>query len=113
MESIPSGTLMKGIPIMLQTLSLDLQNAIDEVNDAREYYQFSKFQSEAAWDVYQNFVDDHPYWNNPNASDKEVEDYRNKCKELSEWAYFVELEFKEAWLRLDKAKTNLLKLQED
>ena len=98
---------------MLSIISLDLQNAIVEVNDAREHYYYSKFQSEAAWDVYQNFVDEHPYWKNPNAPDKEVEDYRNKCKELSEWAYFVELEFKDAWHRLDKAKANLLKLQEE
>lgn len=98
---------------MLNTISVDLENAISEVNQAREYYFFAKFQSESAWDIYQKFVDEHPYWKNPNASDEEVENYRAKCKEFSEWASFVELELKDAWLQLDKAKTLLLKLQED
>lgn len=98
---------------MLQTLSLETKNVINEVNDAREYYFFAKFQSESAWKTYQHFIDEDPRWINPNARDEEIEKYRNQCNEYLAWANFYELELKEAWHRLDKAKTKLLELQED
>ena len=98
---------------MLQTISLEIQNAINEVSDARNYYHFTKFQSESAWDLYQTFIDQDPRWKNPNATSEEVEEYRAQCNEYLAWANIYELEFKEAWHHLDKAKTKLLQLDED
>lgn len=98
---------------MLQTLSLEIQNAINEVNEAREFYYFAKFQSETAWNDYSNYVDQDPRWENPNLNDAEMENHRNKCSELLAWAEIYEKEVKDAWHQLDKAKANLLKLQEE
>lgn len=97
---------------MLNTTSLDLQNAIQEVNDAREHYYYTKFESEAAWNEYSNYVDQDPRWEKPNPSDAEMEAYRNQLSELFAWAEIAEKEWKDAWHRLDIAKANYLKLQE-
>ena len=97
---------------MLNTISLDLQNAIHEVNDAREHYYYTKFENEAAWNDYSNHVDQDPRWENPDPTDAEMEAYRNRLSELLVWAEIAEKEWKDAWHRLDKAKANLLKLQE-
>ena len=98
---------------MLIKISVDLQDVIQEVNDARDHYYYSKFESEAAWNDYSLFIDEDPRWENSNPTDAEMEAYRNKCSELLAWAEIAEKEWKEAWHRLDKAKTQLLKLQED
>ena len=96
---------------MLQEIKIiKMQDAIREVEINRAYYDEARFRSFAAWDFFQNFVDEDPRFEDPNAPEEEMEYFRDKLRALKEMAMDYEEDMHLAHQHLDAAKNRLLAL---
>jgi hypothetical protein len=95
--------------------STKIQEAIRDVEINRAYYEQSKIKSAAAWHFFQNFVDEDPRFEDANAPEEEVQDFRDRLNELKVYAWLYEQDMFAAQQHLDAAKNRLLALydQED
>jgi len=96
---------------MLQEIKIiKMQDAIREVEINRAYYDEAKFRSFAAWDFFQNFVDEDPRFEDPKAPEEEIEYFRDKLAELKSMAFGYDEDLHLAHQHLEDAKARLLAL---
>jgi hypothetical protein len=95
--------------------SIKIHEAIRDVEINRAYYDQAKIKSAAAWHFFQNFVDEDPRFEDANAPEEEVQDFRDRLNELQAYAWLYEQDMFAAHQHLDAAKNRLLALydQED
>lgn len=90
--------------------NIKIQEAIRDVEINLAYYEQSKIKSAAAWHFFQNFVDEDPRFEDVNAPEEEIEDFRIRFDQFLSLAYKYEKEMYKAHHDVDAAKNRLLAL---
>jgi len=93
--------------------NVKIQEAIRDVEINRAYYEQAKFKSLAAWQFFQNFVDEDPRFENANAPKEEVQDFQDRLNEFKAYSWIYEQDMFAAHQHLDAAKNRLLALYDE
>jgi hypothetical protein len=93
--------------------SIKIQEAIRDVEINQAYYEQAKIKSAAAWHFFQNFVDEDPRFQDANAPEEKIEDFRMRCDQYLSLAYKYEEEMYIAHHDVDAAKNRLLALYDE
>jgi len=93
--------------------NVKIQEAIREVEINHAYYEQAKIKSAAAWQFFQNFIDEDPRYEDPDASEEELQNYRDYLNEYQTYAWIYEQDMFAAHQHLDAAKNRLLALYDE